>query len=83
MTTASPASCAIRPAVRVRDAELEPQAPRADRDRLARVLDAQVRPAEHVDDVDRPGRRDRIRQRRVARLPVDPRPRVGLTATTS
>jgi hypothetical protein len=38
----------------VHDPELQPQAPRAGGDRLFRVRDAELRPAKHVDDVDRP-----------------------------
>ena len=45
----------------VHDPELEPQAAGADSDRLLGVREAQLRPPEDVDDVDRTGRPPRLR----------------------
>ena len=71
MTTDSPASWAIRPASSFAMPSWSHRQRAPDRDGLARVLDAQVGAAEHVDDVDRPGRRDGVGDGRVARLAVD------------
>jgi hypothetical protein len=47
----------------VHDAELQPKAARTGRDRLLRVGDAELGPAEDVDDVERSRRRDGLGQR--------------------
>ena len=59
MTTFSPPSWAIR-GLPVDDAELQPEDSGADGGGLARVIRTQLRPPEHVDDVERSRRGDRV-----------------------
>jgi hypothetical protein len=53
------------------DAELEPQAPRAGRDRLVRMRHAELRATEHVDEVERTGGCDGVGQCRERRNALD------------
>src|SRR5204863_2631879 len=54
------------PGLATGDPELEPEAAGADLDRLAGVVGARRWEPEDVDEVERPGRLDRLAQRRVA-----------------
>ena len=71
ITTSSPPAWAIAAASQFDDPELEPQPARADRDGFAGMRDAQLRPAEDVDEVDRTGRGDGVGDGREGRSAED------------